>query len=151
RVGGRAPRGLEAIPGSGVRASCGELTDMETVPGEVMREVAGQTGARTSARERRHWVRPEPRVIQEPSQLHVEKPAEVRMRLQRRAPANLRHHFLRAAVRFTVLLVRTWRRLGRCGSWCVRCATTRWSVTAWPGGWRRWCRRGSSMAGRTPP
>src|SRR5437016_1391551 len=78
---------------------------METVPGEVMREAAGEMGARTSARERLHWVRPAPRVVQEPSHLHVEKPAEVRMRLQRRAPANLRHHFLRAVVRFTVLLV----------------------------------------------
>jgi len=78
---------------------------METVPGEVMREAAGEMGARTSVRERRHWVRPEPRLVQEPSQLHREKPAEVRLRLQRRAPANLRHHFLRAVVRFTVLLV----------------------------------------------
>src|SRR3989441_8896664 len=78
---------------------------METVPGEVMREAAGEMGARTSARERVHWVRPAPRVVQEPSHLHREKPAEVRMRLQRRAPANLRHHFLRAAVRFSVLLV----------------------------------------------
>ena len=70
-----------------------------------MREAAREMGARTSARERLHWVRPAPRVVQEPPHLHVEKPAEVRMRLQRRAPANLRHHFLRAAVRFTVLLV----------------------------------------------
>ena len=70
-----------------------------------MREAAGEMGARTATRERLHWVRPAPRVVQEPSHLHVEKPAEVRMRLQRRAPANLRHHFLRAVVRFTVLLV----------------------------------------------
>src|SRR5437773_9353957 len=78
---------------------------METVPGEVMREAAGETGARMSTRERRHWVRSEPRVVQEPPHLHVEKPSEVRLRLQRRAPANLRHHFRRALVRFTVLLV----------------------------------------------
>src|SRR6266705_5667688 len=78
---------------------------METVPGEVMREAAGEAGARTSARERRHWVRPEPHVLHEASHLHLEKPAEVRLRLQRRAPGNLRHHFRRAVVRFVVLAV----------------------------------------------
>src|SRR2546428_7340368 len=70
-----------------------------------MREAAVDTAVSTSTHERRRWARPEPRVLHEASHLHLEKPADVRLRLQRRAPANLRHHFLRAVVRFVVLAV----------------------------------------------
>ena len=38
------------------------------------------------------------------SHLRLEKPAEVRLRLQRRATANLRHHVQRAVTRFVVLV-----------------------------------------------
>src|SRR3989442_6654469 len=44
-------------------------------------------------------------VAAEASQLKLEKPAAVRLQLQRRAPANLRHHVQRAAVRLAVLIV----------------------------------------------
>ena len=36
--------------------------------------------------------------------LKLDKPAEVRLRLQRRAPENLRHHAQRAVTRFIVLV-----------------------------------------------
>jgi len=78
---------------------------MEPVQGEIVRAPLVESGVGTFTHERRHWVRPEPRVVQEPSHLHLEKSAEVRMRLQRRAPVNFRDHFVRAAVRFSVLLV----------------------------------------------
>src|SRR5437867_1994437 len=39
---------------------------METVPGELVREPVGESAPVTSARERRHWDRPEPRVVQDP-------------------------------------------------------------------------------------
>jgi len=78
---------------------------MDPVPGEIVRAPVADSVAGSAPRERRHWARPEPRVVPEPSHLQLEKPAEVRLRLQRRAPANLRHHLMRAAVRFTVLLV----------------------------------------------
>jgi len=78
---------------------------VDPVQGEVMREAAGAAAAGTTTRERRRWGRPEPRVLHESSHLHLEKPAEVRLRLQQRAPANLRHHFRRAVVRFVVLVV----------------------------------------------
>src|SRR5439155_6818673 len=71
----------------------------------IVRAPVGESAAGTAKRERRHWVTPEPRVLREPPRLRIEKPAEARLRLQRRAPANLRHHFLRAAGRFSVLLV----------------------------------------------
>ena len=38
------------------------------------------------------------------SHLKLEKPAQVRLRLQRSAPANLRHHVLRATLRLAVLI-----------------------------------------------
>jgi exopolysaccharide biosynthesis polyprenyl glycosylphosphotransferase len=78
---------------------------MDPVQGEIVRAPVAESVAGSATRERRHWVKPEPRVVQQPSHLHLEKSAEVRLRLQRRAPVNLRHHFLRAAVRFSVLLV----------------------------------------------
>jgi exopolysaccharide biosynthesis polyprenyl glycosylphosphotransferase len=71
----------------------------------MVREVAMQSAAGATTREHRRWPRPEPRVLHDASDLHVEKPGEMRLRLQRRAPVNFRDHFLRAAVRFTVLLV----------------------------------------------
>src|SRR5207245_3637562 len=37
--------------------------------------------------------------------LKLDKPARVRLHLQRRAPANLRHHVRRAAARLVVLIV----------------------------------------------
>src|SRR3989441_5997588 len=37
--------------------------------------------------------------------LKLEKPAEIRLHLQRQAPANLRHHVLRAVTRLAVLVV----------------------------------------------
>src|SRR5947207_10113300 len=41
----------------------------------------------------------------EPSPLKLDKPAEVRLHLQRRAPANVRHHVRRGAARLAVLIV----------------------------------------------
>ena len=78
---------------------------MDPVPGGMVREVAMQGAAGTATREHRRWPRPEPRVLHDASDLHVEKPGEMRLRLQRRAPANLRHHFRLAVVRFVVLVV----------------------------------------------
>jgi len=43
-------------------------------------------------------------IAREASSLRREKPVEVRLRLQRRAAANLRHHARRAATRFAVLV-----------------------------------------------
>src|SRR5438477_4170880 len=78
---------------------------METVPGDVTREPLLEGPVMSGTRERRHWARPEPRVVPEGSHLRLEKSGEVRLRLQRRASANLRHHVRRALVRFIVLLV----------------------------------------------
>ena len=78
---------------------------MDPVPGEVVREVAGESAAGTATREHRHWARPGPRVLHDASPLRLEKPAEVRLQLQRRAPVNLRHHFRRAVARLVVLVV----------------------------------------------
>ena len=44
-------------------------------------------------------------IAAEASQLRLEKPAEARLHLQRRAPANLRQHVRRAAVRLAVLIM----------------------------------------------
>src|SRR5204862_8279904 len=100
-------RGLcspERVPGGGLRASGGELTAMDPVTGDVMREPAVESVAGAATRERRHWARPQPRV-QEPSHLHLERPSDARLQLQRRAPANLRHHLRRAVVRLLVLVL----------------------------------------------
>ena len=78
---------------------------METVPGDVTREPLLQGPAMSATREGRHWARPEPRVVPDGSHLRLEQSGEVRLRLQRRASANLRHHVRRALVRFSVLLV----------------------------------------------
>src|SRR6266513_497763 len=76
---------------------------MDPVPGQITHELAGDVIAAIAMPERRHWARPEPRLLHEAAHLRLEKPAEVRLRLQQRAPANLRHHFRRAVVRFVVL------------------------------------------------
>src|SRR5256885_12554174 len=78
---------------------------MDPVPSDVRREPVRESAAASATREHRHWARPEPHVVQEGSHLRLEKPGEIRLRLQRGAPANLRHHVRRALVRFTVLLV----------------------------------------------
>ena len=78
---------------------------METVPDDVRREPVVEGPVMSATRERRRWARPEPRVVPDGSHLRLEKSGEVRLRLQRRASANLRHHVRRALVRFTVLLV----------------------------------------------
>src|SRR5256885_6644597 len=44
-------------------------------------------------------------IADEASHLRLEKPAAVRLQLQRRAPANLRHHVRRGVVRVAVLIV----------------------------------------------
>src|SRR5437879_969631 len=77
---------------------------MDPVTGDGMREPAVESVAGAATHERRHWARPQPRV-QEPSHLHLERPSDARLQLQRRAPANLRHHLRRAVVRFLVLVV----------------------------------------------
>jgi len=46
----------------GLRASCGELTEMDPVPGEMTRELLEGGAVGTVSPERRHWTRPEPRV-----------------------------------------------------------------------------------------
>jgi hypothetical protein len=43
-------------------------------------------------------------VVAETSRLRLQKPAEVRLQLQRRAPANLRHHVRRAFFRLAALV-----------------------------------------------
>ena len=55
------------------------------------------------------WSGPRPGIrdrdiAAEASHLRVDKPAEVRLHLQRRAPENLRHHVRRGAVRLVVLI-----------------------------------------------
>jgi len=77
---------------------------MDPVTGDVMREPAVESVAGAATHERRPWARPQPRV-QEPSHLHLERPSDARLQLQRRAPANLRHHLRRAVVRLLVLVV----------------------------------------------
>src|SRR2546426_5575068 len=77
---------------------------MNPVTGDVLSEPAVESVTDAATREHRHWARPQPRV-QEPSHLHLERPSDARLQLQRRAPANLRHHFRRAVVRFVVLVV----------------------------------------------
>src|SRR5438128_262699 len=77
---------------------------MDPVTGDVMREPAVESVAGAATHERRHWARPQPRV-HEPSHLHLERPSDARLQLQRRAPANLRHHLRRAVVRLLVLVV----------------------------------------------
>ncbi len=44
-------------------------------------------------------------IAEEASHLRLEKPAAVRLQLQRRAPANLRHHVRRGVVRLAVLII----------------------------------------------
>src|SRR3989454_4848181 len=61
----------------------------------------------TPSREALRWRVPpaEPLAPRHVPSLKLEKPAEIRLRLQRQAPANLRHHVLRAATRLAVLVV----------------------------------------------
>lgn len=77
---------------------------MDPIPGEVMHEATSDSSAGTGTREHRHWSRPEPRVLHDAFPLLLERRAELRLQLQRRAPANLRHHFRRGVVRFVVLV-----------------------------------------------
>src|SRR5207249_11567340 len=99
------PRGLEAIPGSGLRASCGELTDMETVPREVMTELSsGGPPAAPGATPHLHY-KPVYGPVEFAPSLHLEAPLRVRLGLQQRAVTNLHNHVLRAVRRFAVLLV----------------------------------------------
>ena len=44
-------------------------------------------------------------IAEEATHLRLEKPAAVRLQLQRRAPANLRHHVRRGVVRLAVLII----------------------------------------------
>jgi exopolysaccharide biosynthesis polyprenyl glycosylphosphotransferase len=78
---------------------------MDPVPGEVMGELASETAVGAATHERRHWARPEPGVLDDASPLLLERRADVRLQLQRRAPANLRHHFRRAVARLVVLVM----------------------------------------------
>src|SRR5947199_264122 len=78
---------------------------MDPGQGGIVRGPLGESAAGTARPGGGRRGRQERRVVREPPRLHLEKPAEVRLRLQQRAPANLRHHFQRALVRFTVLLV----------------------------------------------
>ena len=57
-----------------------------------------------SSQERYRPTPPDQRLWHDVSRLRREKPAEVRLQLQRRAPVNLRQHFRRAAIRFVALV-----------------------------------------------
>jgi len=96
---------LEAIPGGGLRASCGELTDMETVPRDVMTEFSSAAAAGAAGATGHLHFKPVYGPVEFAPSLHLEAPLRVRLGLQQRAVTNLHNHVLRAVRRFAVLLV----------------------------------------------
>src|SRR3989475_242925 len=80
----------------------GDLIVVDPVPGDV----AQQQRFPPSAEALRWRVPPaEPLAPRDAPSLKLEKPSEIRLHLQRQAPANLRHHVLRAVTRLAVLVV----------------------------------------------
>src|SRR3989475_11282247 len=80
----------------------GDLIVVDPVPGDV----AQQQRFPLSGEALRWRVPPtEPLAPRGAPPLKLEKPAETRLRLQRQAPANLRHHVWRAVTRLAVLVV----------------------------------------------
>src|SRR2546427_406040 len=80
----------------------GDLIVVDPVPGDV----AQQQRFPPSAEALRWRVPPaEPLAPRDAPPLKLEKPSEIRLHLQRQAPANLRHHVSRAVTRLAVLVV----------------------------------------------
>ena len=70
----------------------------------VPRDVTQQRFPPSGEAQRWHVPPAEPLAPQGAPPLKIEKPAEIRLHLQRRGPANLRHHVRRAVVRLAVLV-----------------------------------------------
>src|SRR2546425_235133 len=86
---------------AGAAHHLGGLLAVDPVPGDVTLQRLTPSG------EAVRWRVPpaEPLAPRDAPPLKLEQPAEIRLRLQRQAPANLRHHVLRAVTRLAVLVV----------------------------------------------
>src|SRR5207245_7913696 len=112
-MGGRAEPGVMQVTPSeatargecgraGAAHDLGDLIVVDPMPGEVTQQQRFPLSG-----EALRWRVPpaEPLAPRGAPPLKLEKPAEIRLRLQRQATANLRHHVLRAVTRLAVLVV----------------------------------------------
>ncbi|TLZ78158.1 MAG: sugar transferase [Methanobacteriota archaeon] len=86
---------------AGVAHHLGDLLVVDPVPGDLAQQ---QRSPPTGEALRWRLPAPQPPAARDAA-LMLEQPAEIRLHLQRRAPANLRHHVRRAVVRLAVLVV----------------------------------------------
>ncbi len=78
---------------------------MEPLPSDIQPEPSPSTGPYRAAKSKRHPASLEQRRLDDVTHVKVDAPVRVRLGLQRRAPANLRRHSARAAIRLLVLVV----------------------------------------------
>ncbi|MGH7672782.1 MAG: hypothetical protein ACREMC_07770, partial [Gemmatimonadales bacterium] len=78
---------------------------VEPLPSDIRNQSSSTAGPYRSPKPRARQTPPEQRRLEDATHLKLDAPAQVRLGLQRRAPANLRRHVKRAAVRFVALVV----------------------------------------------
>jgi len=78
---------------------------VEPLPSDIRPETSSPSGPYRSAKSRGRVTPSEQRRLEDTTHLKLNAPAQVRLGLQRRAPANLRRHAWRAAIRFVGLVV----------------------------------------------
>jgi len=75
------------------------------LPSEIRQEPSSISGPYRAAKSKRKLTPPEQRRLEDATHVKLDAPAQVRLGLQRRAPANLRRHVRRALARFCGLVV----------------------------------------------
>jgi len=78
---------------------------VEPLPSDIRHESSTSTGPYRAVKSRLRSSSPEQRRLEDATHLKLNAPAQVRLGLQRRAPANLRRHVQRAVIRFLTLVV----------------------------------------------
>src|SRR5712692_2883722 len=78
---------------------------VEPLPSEIRQEPSSISGPYRAAKSKRKLTPPEQRRLEDATHVKLDAPAQVRLGLQRRAPANLRRHVRRALARFCGLVV----------------------------------------------
>lgn len=78
---------------------------MEPLPSEIRQGASPTTVPYRASPARARPARPDQRRLEDATHLELETPAQARLGLQRRAPANLRRHVKRAVIRFVALVV----------------------------------------------
>src|SRR5712692_5001522 len=92
---------------------------VEPLPSEIRQEPSSISGPYRAAKSKRKLTPPEQRRLEDATHVKLDAPAQVRLGLQRRAPANLRRHVRRALAAFWLMreLIRAVRDLQLLGAW----------------------------------